>query len=851
MDPITTVLIEFLAKELLNVLEDKAKSVFGFWGEFDKMKRKLEYISSFRTDLEENHRDYSIVKKILPQLRELIYEADDIVADCRIRLDYEEVRKLYGNFFSNFHKSNPRGLLFRTNAKIMLSNVNNRIEEMENELLKTYLPSLPNKTCQTDSQEVSARLRRNSHFRKQKPIGLQNDARNIIEWIKENKKSCRIGILGMGGLGKTTIAREIYNAEEVLDYFTVRIWVTVSQEFTDKDIFTSILKQLGIREFETDNSEMLTKICQFLNDKKYLIVMDDVWRIDYDYWRQVFNDLRGGDNCTKCIIITTRNRTVIDNLGVTRTHEPRMLDEDESLCLFREVAFPDDRNFSSHPEFQTVGEDIVIKCRGLPLAIKTIAGLLSTKPLSLEKWKEVSENFHDGLEAVEESLRLSYDDLSPMLKHCILSFSIYPEDAEIDADQLLYWWVGEGFVHGKARKTALEVASLCLLELVNRCMVDVVDQRCYDGRVYICKMHDMVRNLIIQKSKDEAFSSFDENDKHRADEYARHLGYTNDMDEMLPKLSSKLRAFLLMKKCLFQFSQITVARLSLLKSLRVLDLSSNELENITVEDLLKLIKSQKRLAYLSLRRIGGLKELPDWIKKRQNLQILVIKECKNLKTLPPSITTLRNLVVLDVEKCPLCNLPEGLGRLAKLQVLAGFKLARPGDNGARLGELTGLKELKELRISLSQSDEIADNEADALSKLDQLKVLSIDTKDCTEKQVLLVNKFSPPRSLRELFLRSYVGDTTPDWLSPVCLPDLVYLYVDLSRQLRRVSTSFWGANENTWRIEGLCFKHLYKFDLSWQDLMTKMKLRYVEASNCHAFKGFPFDVSGSGYWSSC
>ncbi|PIA38419.1 hypothetical protein AQUCO_02800256v1 [Aquilegia coerulea] len=184
------------------------------------------------------------------------------------------------------------------------------------------------------------------------------------------------------------------------------------------------------------------------------------------------------------------------------------------------------------------------------------------------------------------------------------------------------------------------------------------------------------------------------------------------------------------------------------------------------------------------------------IRKRQNLQILVISECRNLKTLPPSITMLMSLVVLNIENCSsLQNLPQGMWRLAKLQVLSGFKLARPGNNGARLDELVGLKELRELRISLSKNDETADDEEHVLSKLDQLKVLSIDAKDCDTNQFLLVNKLLPPPSLRELFLRSYLGDITPIWLSPPYLPDLVYLYVDQSLYLRRVSKSFWGTNE--------------------------------------------------------
>ncbi|KAF9619860.1 hypothetical protein IFM89_009642 [Coptis chinensis] len=575
--------------------------------------------------------------------------------------------------------------------------------------------------------------------------------------------------------------------------------------------------------------------------------MDDVWNNDGDWWRHISSYLPEGEKCNQSIIITTRNESVAKSMGVTRIHHARKLDETESWDLFCTVAA--NRQTSKDSEFETVGREIVKKCDGLPLAIKTIGGLLSTKTQSLHQWKQVSKNFRNELAnrtSVPATLQLSYDDLPAKLKQCILCFSVYPEDYEISAEQLVYWWVGEGFVLGNEEKTAIEVAFECLLELVNRCLVEAVKQRGYDGRVYKCKMHDMVRDLIIKMAKEAAFCSFDEINKQKPEVNSRHLGYTREMDEKLLENNSKLRAFLLMESCPLPVHRNT--GLATVNSLRVLDLSTNKLDSIHVEEMWSWIKSQKRLAYLSLRRISSLEELPDWIRRQQNLQILVITECSNLKRLPSCITTLQSLVVLDVDNCPLQCLPRGLGRLTKLQVLSGFKLPSPGKDGTLLVELKDLTNLRVLRINISKQDEIADDEAESLSKLEQLQILSIDTKDCDHEIIPLMDKLLPPISLQELYLRSYHGDTSPIWLNPSSLPELLYLYIEHG-ELTSVRTDFWGNTGKPWKIEGLCLKYLPRLEMEWKTVCSKMKyIRYLEVSRCHKLQSFPCNVNNYGVW---
>lgn len=253
--------------------------------------------------------------------------------------------------------------------------------------------------------------------------------------------------------------------------------------------------------------------------------------------------------------------------------------------------------------------------------------------------------------SVMASLQLSYDELPVSLKQCLLCFSMYPEDSEIWAEQLAHWWVGEGFVEGKGSRTAMELALDYLSELISRCLVEAVQQRGYDGRVYSCKMHDLVRDLTIKIAR-EAFCNFDEQGRQpQLSAQSRRLSLTCETDVKALTRKSKLRALLIMTSSPLQLNGNT--GLFAIKSLRILDFSLNRLENVSMDDLLIWISSLERLAYLNLRGVSAVKELPYSIGKLHNLQLLVLSGCNNLQKLPSSITALQKLTVLDIGYCPI------------------------------------------------------------------------------------------------------------------------------------------------------------------------------------------------------
>ncbi|ESR55985.1 Disease resistance RPP13-like protein 4 [Citrus sinensis] len=428
----TEAMIGTLIEKVFFALLTQAQYALDFKDQLEVMKTKLELMTAFISCTDKQKTRGKFMQKILPNLRKLIYEADDIMTDCQIRDEYRK---------DGFcHRFSLRDLFFIYQTGKDLKHINSRIEKMESSLGGPNNSSYQIFKYSLEDREPS------------EIIGFEKDLEKIKGWILSSRAN---GIVGMGGLGKTTIAQKIFNDREMVAYFEKRIWVPVSQNFSEE---------------------------RRLSDKTCLIVMDNVWRMNLDLWKNLYPTEK------RCfVIITSRNETVVNSMGVdeSRIHRPKILNEEES-------------------------REILKKCGGLPLAIKTIGGLLAPKVHSLSEWNKINDDFHVYLTTEREnnsvvaSLRLSYDELPTHLKQCLMCFSVYPNNFEIS-----------GLIRGRDNRIATELGFDYLSELVSRCLVEVVHRRGYDGRVYSCKMHDLVRDMTVQIAKDEAFCSFDEQGRQK------------------------------------------------------------------------------------------------------------------------------------------------------------------------------------------------------------------------------------------------------------------------------------------------------------------------------------------------
>ncbi|PON90218.1 NB-ARC domain, LRR domain containing protein [Trema orientale] len=841
-------MISTLTQNVFTALMNQAQFALDFRGQFEQMKTRLDLMKAFLADTENLKRKNEVAKTALTKLREVLYEADNVLTDCLIRDEYRKNGACFG-----FSLEDPF-FLHQTGKK--LKDINSRMEQIE-KTLGSFLRA-PDSVHADEPYQV--RRFSSQDFNPKEIIGMEEDVKKIKGWIFDtNEVHQQVAIVGMGGLGKTTIAQKIFHDNEVLGRFDKMIWVSVSRAYNEENLVRSMLERLGKNVSGCGSSQLLGEVQQVLADKTCLIVMDDVWQMNVEWWTNLCSVLPKGGGKRSCIIITTRNEGVASDMGVesSRIHKPNTLNDEHSWSLFSKFAFSSRKGVCQDAHFERLGKEITKKCGGLPLAIKTIGALLAAKIDQPHEWREISKSFHSQLttggknSSVMASLQLSYDELPTRLKQCLLCFSIYPEDFEIRAEQIINWWIGEGLIQGKSSRPAAEVGYEYLSELIKRCLVEVVQQRSYDGRVYNCKVHDMVRELIITNAEEEAFCHFDLQGIQTPTSDSRWLGLTDAMNKNYSlKDVPKLRALLVLKS---SCSEVEFKNFGLLRSLRVLDFSNIRLDEISVDDLFNWITSLKRLASLNLSGLQSLEMVPPSIRKLRNLQLFVLTGCNKLKRLPASITTLRKLIVLDVGLCPLESLPRGLGKLSYLQELSGFKVTSQSKKSySQLLELKELTQLRVLRMSISDETEILENEMNILCELKDLRVLSIDAENCKRKKneiLEMLDKLAPPPSLQELYLRNYRRETLPIWVNPGKLSELQYLCIE-NGDLNNLTVEVENKNCHlTWSLDGLCLKFLTRLEVDWKELQKDMPLlRHLEVSHCYKLKDFPCSVKTPGFW---
>uniref|UniRef100_A0A0A9BGF2 Uncharacterized protein n=1 Tax=Arundo donax TaxID=35708 RepID=A0A0A9BGF2_ARUDO len=601
----------------------------------------------------------------------------------------------------------------------------------------------------------------------------------------------KVSIVGLGGLGKTTLAKVVY--DRLKADFNCAAFIPIGRNPDLKKVFQDILIDLDKQQYTINvdlrmlnERQLIDELRKFLKNKRYFFVIDDIW--DMLSWKTIEYALYD-NNLGSRMIITTRNNDVAERVGGSYKLKPLTCESSKRLFYGRIFGSED----QCPGQFVEVSEKILKKCGGVPLAIVTISSLLANKNSTTE-WYEVCDSIGSGLEDnpdmndMRKILSLSYYDLPSHLKTCLLYLSIFPEDYLIRKNQLIRKWIAEDFVQqGQNGNNLSEIGESYFNELINRSMMQptLLNE---EGMPQACFVHDVVLDLICSLSREENFVTILDNNKQETCSRSKVHRLSLQKTTGGPTMSlSQVRSF-----TIFTPSIDSMPSLSCFRVLRVLDLESCISLGKSGPANLRYMGNLLHLRYLGLRGTRYVGELPVEIGQLQFLQTLDIQGTE-IEELPRTISKLRQLTYLNVEWCT--RLRSWMKNLTSLEELSPVIVRVDRDSATEIVEALGyLTQLRVLHIKIEMGQEGLDESAakTLVNSLGNLrKVQHLEITDFTRGADLMLQGWAPPSHLRRLIFRliqmrtdGRTFSTLPPWLNPASLPLLSYLHIAV-RQVRR------------------------------------------------------------------
>ncbi|CDP20123.1 unnamed protein product [Coffea canephora] len=830
---------EFFVPKIIGVLGDvalkqlgrKINLVMGIEEEVENIKKSLETIEKVLHDAERRRLKERPVGKWLEELEDIAYEMDDVLDEWTVKIQKLEnegthqnarlqpilwikVRSLILSLCSCLKQ-----LPVRSDNAQKIKGIN---EKLELTLKEADQFKFITRGGIPDSQDFQ-RIITTSMTDESKICGRESDKVALLDQVLSKSRA--------GGSGKTTLAQLLFNDDEVKDHFELKKWVCVSDPFDQKRIAKAVLEgpeksSLGSLELET----LLQLLKETFSGKRFLLVLDDVWTKDDSKWEPFQDSLKDG---------------ALGSMAL-------MSDSDCWLIMQRIAFAKNSGDLELCKKVERIGQKIAEKCKGLPLAAKTMGSLLRFKD-TVQQWQNVLDSEIWQLEeaAVElfPHLYLSYNELSPELKRCFSHCAVFPKDHEIVVEELLRLWIAQGYVRPRRRGERLELVGLEYFNsLAMRSFFQELEkaEALYGLPEYMkCKMHDIVHDFAQFLTKNECHA-LDGIGRNSCSERARHLTIlkgteeevfssqdTNDLRQ-IPQGLGKLTSLCTLSRFIARSNSDDLAILKNLNQLERLvieidgevDFGSAKLDKkinmremfllfsdgthfIETPSCIETMEPPPNLELLGLTGYPGA-QLPSWFVTKShanNLTRLIIDSPRNVSSLPTlwKLSSLEELEFVGAEKLE-CLGKEFFGSSSSAEAVAFPNLRKL--HFRHFQNWTNWEDLSE------------DDEEVAVSIMPRLEELKIS--HCYELEALPHRILSKISSLKKLDIRS-------------CDKTLTLSYCELAEIPAEIGSL-------------IHFRHL---DLSWNPFVTLSEaicdLYYLETLDirfCEKLSCLPERIEG-------
>ncbi|GMP54423.1 hypothetical protein CsSME_00019605 [Camellia sinensis var. sinensis] len=776
--------LPFVLQNLNSLIQKEVGLLWGVDKEMKKLSSTLTTIQAVLEDAEQKQFQDKAIQNWLRKLNDAAYEVEDILDDCTTealqyeskRLSSSSLKKVISTSLLTYPVEN---ILFRHKIGNRMKDTIENLNAIAEERMKFHLREVvvEKRVELADRRETSSALTQPQLY------GREEDKEKIVKMLVENICDCQdvsvYPIIGMGGLGKTTLAQMVFNDERVECHFEPKIWVYVSQDFDVKRVIKAIIESVSERTCEASNLDSLQKkLREMLNGKRYLLVLDDVWDEDQDNWDGLKYFLACGSKGAS-IIVTTRVAKVASIMGTVPAHHLSFLSEEDCWLLFKQRAFG--QGNEEHPNLVAIGKEIVKKCGGVPLAAKALGGLMRFKSEETD-WHSVQEseiwNLPQDKNSILPLLRLSYYNLSLELRRCFAYCAIFLKGSEIEKEKLIHLWMANGFISSNGKSELEDIGNGIWNELYWRSFFQDVDKNSSGGIIF--KIHDLMHDLAQSVMEDECHMMEAESSNNISAQRIHHVTLVADYMHagVFPKALYRVESLRTILQQIRQPDTYSGSSFSFscdftnFGSLRVFDALGTNMGQLSSS-----IGKLKHLTYLNLSKTL-IRTLPKSICSLHNLQTLNLNECYNLQRLPKNMKSLRSLRHLYLEGChKIQDMPPKLGHLTLLRTLSLFVVGE--SRGHRVVELQCLDLGGELCIRhLERVRNSTDaKEANLVGKQNlQILKLSWEYNSESESQVnveQLLESLEPHPNVEELFIDNYRGAHFPPWMGDSIFKNVV------------------------------------------------------------------------------